>query len=137
MSVKFVADSINLPEMIFAVVLSGLLSVTLFFIGQWQGKRAERKAIEREQKTHTNQTMMLVREITKLLKAVGLPIKEIDSHEVQDAIQMSAATIIGTWDGPTFGTGGGPTVYTGAGGKISGIIKENVEQKEEDKEGLK
>ena len=129
MSVRFVADSINLLEMLFAVVLSGLLSVVLYAIGQKKGRQAERKAIERERQTHKDQT-------EEILGTLGYSREQIESPVVQDAIQVSASTVISMPEGPLSVVGSihPPTVFTGASGKVPGITKENDEQKEEDKE---
>jgi len=132
------AQRINLLEMLFAVVLSGILSVVLFAIGQKKGRQAERKSIERDQQTHKDQTTIIMREMIKFLESAGLSRKQIESSVVQDAIQMSASTIIDAWKGPIAGS----TVYcsppgpigTYTAGLVPRITEETKEQKEEDRE---
>lgn len=136
--VKAQAQSIN--------YLGVLLTVGLFFVGQWLIKRAERKTIERDKQIHKDQEKkiwekqkkelvpLLVREVMKALESKGYSKEQTESPVVQDAIHMSATTIINTWKGPIVGS----TAWCDEPGHIiedifPGITKEDDKQKEEDK----
>ncbi len=126
---KAQALSMNLVE----VLLTAVLAVVLFFVGQWLMKRADKNLAKKIwQKQKEELVPLFGREMIKVLEAAGLSKKQIDSPVVQEAIQASASSIIDTWEGPLAGSvifyspsSGG--TYTA--GLVPGITEETKEQK--------
>jgi hypothetical protein len=104
---------------VIGLVATAGFSTLFYFIGKRDGRKAEQRAIQREEHTHKKQTETIVEReeqihkeqtetiahmVVKQLEARGYPMEMITSPVVQDAIRASTnAFLSGKWKGPLAG----------------------------------